>query len=299
MMTISNAAIVSSSRLIRILSAIALAIVASLGLGACSAVKLGYNQLPDLGYWWLDSYFDFNEAQTLRLRPEIAALLLWHRKEELPKVAAVLQKVHTAMPHTMTGAQVCAVFDDLRGLFNTVVQRSLPVAAELAPTLTTEQLQRLQDKLATSSAEYRRSYLQGSAAERTDKRLKQALERSETFYGSLGELQIAAVRKGLETSGFDPELNFKERLRRQSDALAMLRSIKSGPTAQAQTALRAYVQRSNTSPDPAYRAYALRVTQDSCNAFAATHNTTTTEQRAKAAQVVKGYELDIRSLALQ
>jgi Family of unknown function (DUF6279) len=295
MMTMSNAAMNVSSQLIRLLSAIVLV----LSLGACSAVKLGYNQLPDLGYWWLDGYFDFNEAQTLRLRPEITAMLQWHRKEELPKVAAALQKAQAAMPSAMTGPQVCALFDELRGLFNNVVQRGLPVAAELAPTLAPEQLKRLEGKFAKGNEEYRRDYLKGSATERADKRLMQAVERSETFYGTLGEAQIAAVRKGLEASGFDPEVNFKERLRRQSDALAMLRGMRGNTGQAALPALQAYVQRSNASPDPAYRAYALRVTQDSCNAFATTHNSTTPEQRAKAVQVLKGYEADMRALAAQ
>ena len=294
-MTMSNAAMNLSSVLIRLLSAI----VVSLSLGACSAVKLGYNQLPDLGYWWLDSYFDFNETQTLRLRPEISALLQWHRKEELPKVAAALLKAQAAMPSAMTGPQVCAVFGDLRGLFNNVVQRGLPAASELAPTLTAEQLQRLESKFAKGNDTYNRDYLRGSAAERTDKRLKQAVERAETFYGTLGEAQLAAVRKGLEASGFDAELSNKERLRRQSDALAMLRGLRGQNAASALAALQAYVQRSNASPDPAYRAYALRLTQDSCNAFANTHNSTTPEQRAKAVQVLKGYEADMRSLAAQ
>ena len=262
-------------------------------------MKLGYNQLPDLGYWWLDGYFDFNEVQTLRMRPEIISLLQWHRKEELPKLAASLQKVKAAMPSAMTGSQVCAVFGELRGLFNNVVQRGLPTAAELAPTLTVEQLQRLESKFAKGNDTYSRDYLRGSAAERTDKRFKQAVDRAETFYGTLGEAQLAAVRKGLEASGFDAEVNNKERLRRQNDALAMLRGMRGQNAANAYASLQAYVQRSNSSPDSAYRTYALRVTQDSCNAFATTHNSTTPEQRAKAVLVLKGYEADMRSLAAQ
>ncbi len=262
-------------------------------------MKLGYNQLPDLSYWWLDSYFDFTEAQTLRLRPEISALLLWHRKDELPKVASALQKAQAAMPRDMTGPQVCALFDELRGLFNNVVQRGLPVAGELAATLSPEQLQRLEGKLAKGNADYQRDYLSGSASERLDKRLKQAIERSETFYGTLAQAQTTAVRKNISASGFDPETSYKERLRRQSDALAMLRGLRGAGTAAAVPALQAYVQRSNQSPDAAYRSYAQRLTQDSCNAFANTHNSTTPEQRAKAVQVLKGYEADMRSLAAQ
>ncbi len=34
------------------------------GLSACSAIKIGYNNLPELSYWWLDGYVDFDGAPT-------------------------------------------------------------------------------------------------------------------------------------------------------------------------------------------------------------------------------------------
>jgi dihydrodipicolinate synthase/N-acetylneuraminate lyase len=44
-------------------------------LGACSAVKLAYNNLPELSYWWLDAYLDFDGTQTPKVRDELAQLL--------------------------------------------------------------------------------------------------------------------------------------------------------------------------------------------------------------------------------
>jgi hypothetical protein len=35
----------------------------SLILTGCSAVRLGYNKLPEIASWWLDSYIDFSDAQ--------------------------------------------------------------------------------------------------------------------------------------------------------------------------------------------------------------------------------------------
>ncbi|MCX7224461.1 MAG: hypothetical protein NT071_02345, partial [Burkholderiales bacterium] len=40
-------------------------------LSGCSALRLGYSQAPELAYWWLDSYFDFTEAQTTRVRADL------------------------------------------------------------------------------------------------------------------------------------------------------------------------------------------------------------------------------------
>jgi hypothetical protein len=44
------------------------------GLAGCSAIKLAYNQAPDLTYWWLDGYFDFNGQQSPKVRDELAKL---------------------------------------------------------------------------------------------------------------------------------------------------------------------------------------------------------------------------------
>jgi hypothetical protein len=54
------------------------------GLAACSAIKLGYNNLDEIAYWWLDSYVDFTDDQAPRAREDLARLHWWHRNEELP-----------------------------------------------------------------------------------------------------------------------------------------------------------------------------------------------------------------------
>ena len=41
-----------------------LAVAALLLLQACSAIKLGYQQLPTLSYWWLDNTVSFSGTQT-------------------------------------------------------------------------------------------------------------------------------------------------------------------------------------------------------------------------------------------
>ena len=46
---------------------VALVLLAA-GLTGCSAVRFGYNQAPELVYWWLDGYVDFDDAQSRRVR---------------------------------------------------------------------------------------------------------------------------------------------------------------------------------------------------------------------------------------
>ena len=87
-----------------------LAIMAVCLLQACSAIKLAYNNASEFGYWWLDGYVDFTESQTLKVRAELARLQQWHRSDELPKIADLLQKAQRLAETDMGAGPVCALF---------------------------------------------------------------------------------------------------------------------------------------------------------------------------------------------
>jgi dihydrodipicolinate synthase/N-acetylneuraminate lyase len=80
-------------------------------LGGCSAVRLGYNNAPDLTYWWLDSYMDFDSPQSVRVRADLQALQDWHRKEELPQYAEFIKGLQPLVNKQVTSDQVCALYD--------------------------------------------------------------------------------------------------------------------------------------------------------------------------------------------
>jgi hypothetical protein len=276
-----------------------LLIIAAVLLSGCSAIKLAYNQAPDLTYWWLDGYFDFNEQQSPKVRDELAKLFAWHRAQELPKTAALLSEAARLMPGEISASQACKIYEQGRGLLDSVTAQALPAMAEFAPSLKPEQLLHLQRKYAKNNEEYQRDFLQGTPAKREANRLKRSVERSEMIYGKLGDDQINAIKKVLVTSMFDVQISFKERKRRQQDTLDTLSNLaetKANPQAAAQ-ALRALNERGWNSPDLDFRAYAQKLTEQSCQSFATIHASTTPAQRAKAAQTLKGYEQDLRTLA--
>ena len=270
---------------------------------ACSAVKLAYNNAPELAYWWIDGYLDLGEAQSLKVREELARLQQWHRGTELPKIAELLQKTQQLAPADTTPEQVCALFADIRSRIDAVVTHAEPAAVTLIVGLNAAQLGHIETKSAKTNAEWRDEWASGSPAERQVKRLKSAVERSEQFYGTLEERQIALLRNAIARSDFDPQLSYAERLRRQQDLLQTLRLI-SGVAGsarlsvpQATAAWRAYLERSVNSPNPAYRAYSEKAILDGCKTIAQLHNSATAEQRTRAWRRLTAYERDARELA--
>ncbi len=273
-------------------------------LQACSAVKLAYNNAPEFGYWWLDSYADFSESQSTKVREELARLLKWHRADELPKLAELLQKSQRLASADLAPAPVCAMFAEVRTRFDALVPQAEATAVSLAMSLGPAQIQHIAKKFAKNDAEWREKWLDLSPAKRIEKRMKSNKDRSEEFYGPLEEKQIAALRAGLEASIFDPQLNYAERIRRQQDVLQTLRNVSGAngakpSQADALTALRAVLDRSMNSPNAAFKAYNDKLIAESCAVFSGVHNTTTPDQRARAVRRLAAYERDARELSRQ
>lgn len=285
---------IGSRSVVRIIGALLLTLLAG-----CSALRLGYGQVPDLVYWWIDGYFDVSEAQQPRLRDELTRLHQWHRREELPRYAGLLQRVQQLATADVSTEQVCQVWDEVRGLSDRLAARALAPAAELALTLSAAQLSHAQRKFDKVNEDFMREHQRGSHAERHERRFKTAVERAETWYGRLDERQLGVLRGTIDNSGFDPRLSLQERRRRQQDVLATLRKLaaESATPAQSRAALNGLLQRSWESPEPRQRAYAERSRLEACANIALMHNHTSAEQRARLLKTLKGYEADLRALS--
>ena len=276
-----------------------LAVAALALLQACSAVKLAYDNAPEFGYWWLDGYVDFSDAQTIKVREELARLLQWHRANELPKIAELLQKTQQLALDDVSPGAACSLFADSRLRFNAVTSQVETAATVLAMSLSAEQIAKIERKFGKGNDEWQRDWLKLGPAERLDKRVKSNLERAEEFYGKLEDRQVAVLRGALQNSTFDAALSYAERLRRQQDLAATLKQTNGKTSSEALSALRAWLARANQSPNPAYRSYSDKLTQESCASFSLLHNSTTPEQRARAVRRLAAYERDARELGGQ
>lgn len=287
-----------SGFLLRIIGLAALLPLAGL-LGACTVVKLAYNQAPELAYLQLDGYFDFNDAQTSRVKDELVKVQRWHRSTQLPAYSDLLKRWQGLLPGELDEARVCSAVGEVRSSLLNLSARSEPVVAELAPTLDRQQLKFLQRKFNKLNRDYQRDFMEGTPAERLEKRLDKAVSRAEMLYGTLEEKQLAVLRLQMAQSVFDASISLAEHRRRQQDALQTLAPLINGAATvgQAAPAVRAYFERSINSPNPAYRAYQDRLTRDNCRTLALLHNSTTPAQRAKAVETLGNYARDFTILA--
>ena len=267
-------------------------------LSGCSAIKLAYNNLPELGYWWLDGYVDFSGAQTPQARDQLAKLLERHRKNELPKLLAIVEKAERLAPDDVMGSQVCMFSDEIRARVLAVALDASQPGAELAATLSAPQLQYLQSKYAKVNAEYADDWLDRSLEQQHRKRYDAFLDRSEDFYGTLDTGQRALLRELVDKSIFDPRLVDAERRQRQQEVLGLLRRMGSGkaPVRELRAAIDAYSKRIAEPPPGAWKDYQHALLQESCSNIAALHKVTRSDQRDRAVRRLQSYAQDVRDL---
>ena len=274
---------------------------AAVALAGCSAIRLGYNSMPQVGVWWLDGYLDLPEEQENRVREDLSRLQQWHRRQELPKISALLQQAERIVAGDTTADEICAMVGPIRQRLAAVADQAEPAAVTLVLALQPEQLTHLQRKYEKNNREYRKDWVDLSVQDLRDKRFKQYVDRLETFYGPLQDSQRDVIRGQFERSVFSAETNLRERQRRQQDILQTLRQLAGQPVSlpDGRSAIHQLVQRTLRSPDPKYRSYEDALVKQGCSNLAAVHQSTTPQQRQSAVRRIRVYQRDLDELAAE
>jgi hypothetical protein len=278
-----------------------LALSTLIGLSGCSTIKVVYNNSDDVIYWWLDGYADLQGEQKQFTRDTLTDLQRWHRQQQLPEYVALLKRMQTMAPNDITPTQVCAVTEDMKTSFVTLLRFVEPANTKLASQLKPEQLLSIRKRFDKTNKTWKEDWLDPNAEERLRYRIKQATNRLEDFYGRLDKPQRDALHKWLSESIFDPKMSYAERERRQADSMQTFQRMaqEGSATAQAQALLRALTERSFNSPNERYRAYSRELWNENCEGFAKLHNSTTPAQRQRMLEALRGYEQDFKSLMAQ
>ena len=284
----------------RIISLAAL-LMAVLWLSACSAVKLSYNALPEVTYWWADAYGDFNGEQSLRLKQDLADLQAWHRTRELPRYRELLLNLERLTSTEPDATQLCSLVPPARERLQALAEQSAPMIARLALSLSPAQLDHMAKKFAKNEAKLRGEWVDLSPSDLLDKRVELYTDRAESLYGRLNPPQRQGLRETLLASAFDPRLRVADQQRRHQDMLDTLRRLRStgASQAQAEQAWLAYLARALNPPVAAYREQQERSIEEGCQIYAQLQRQATPEQRYKAAKRLRGWASDVQALSQQ
>lgn len=267
-------------------------------LQGCSAIKLGYQQLPTLSYWWLDSTVSFNATQTAATKQALEHIHQWHRSEELPAYADLLQRVQTLSAGPVQTEQVCRVWADVQIRLDVLMREAVVQAAPVAMALGPRQLSHMARRWEIQNEDWEKEWLQGSASERLERRLDKTLERYRSFYGELTPAQIGLVKAQLAQSPWSAEWGRQDRQRRQQDLLSTLHGISQNKLSQTETETQLWGvwQRWLKPPEAGQRAVVQSLSQRACENLAQLHNSASSEQRQQVMRRLRAYERDIKDL---
>lgn len=268
-------------------------------LAGCSALRLAYGQAPNLMYWWLDGYVDFEGAQRERVRDALAAWFAWHRATQLPDYAALLAGAQRQVLHDITPAAVCRWVEVLRARLEAGYEQGVPALAEMVHTLDERQLQRIERRFRKADDEFRDEYLQPTRADQHAASARRVIARAERVYGELDDAQRALLVQGVADAPFEPQLWLHERQLRQREIVDTLRALRGERAGAARTeaALRLFAAHAAHSPRAPYREYQQRLFDHYCRLIARLHDSTTTAQRRHGAARFAAWEADLRALA--
>lgn len=268
-------------------------------LSSCSMLRLGYDQGPQLVWWWLDGYVNFSNEQTPHAKETIRKWFAWHRTTQLPEYAAWLSTLRSQIGDPVTPAQICGWSEELRNTIAPALDHTMQLGAPLVPNLGEAQWRSIEQRYAKGNDEFRRDFLQPHAEERLAASIKRIVKRVENIYGSIDEAQHRLIVAGIEALPFDPEAWLAERQRRQHETLLTLRRLaaEQAETEHVIAALRGLIERVQRSNDRDYRAYQVKLTEYNCAFIATVHNSTTPIQRQHAHDKLKGWETDLRKLS--
>lgn len=286
----------------RIITASLVAVSMSVILTGCSAVRLGYNNLPDIASWWLDSYIDFSDTQGPQAKAALQKLQTWHRKEELPAIAELLVQAQTLAPQNITPEQACKIWEGAQVRVESFIQESSRLAAPVVSQLSAKQLKHLEKEWASRNEDWKKQWVQGTPDSRIKKRVDLAAERFNSFYGDLNLEQRQVLKQQFLQSTWSPEASYQRRLKRQQEQLIALQAMSSEitkpamPLPQVEKALQSLILQSVRPKDAAELSKQLQLEQQACQNLAQLHNTMSPAQRLKAQRKLKDYETDVREL---
>jgi hypothetical protein len=278
---------------LRLLLLLALVLAAS----GCSTVRLAYNQADHLAAWMADDYFDLNGEQEDAFRERFQRLHAWHRGNELPVYAAVLDDVQQRLRAGARADDVAWLVGTVQSRYRALVEHGAADAAQLLATLSDAQVDAARRRCERANRKYARENGVGATAEEQRKlRARRHLERIEHWTGSLDAMQAERVRALSRALPLDADVRYVERLRRQAEFLDLLQARRDPGFA---SRLRAWLEEWQRSRGRNADAQLARLAAARAGMYVEVVGLLTPEQRRHVDDVIERYRSRFRELAKQ
>ncbi|MNR82203.1 hypothetical protein D3C72_129580 [compost metagenome] len=267
---------------------------------ACSAARLGYSNGETISYWWLDSYVDFDSSQKQWVKQRIDNVFVWHRKTQLREYVQLMDRMQQRDFAAVTQADLLRDYRDVTTQVMEIAEKATPDFADLALSLSAEQIANIEKKFNKNNDKFRKEYLTGSHEERQEFRYRKALQQAQYWFGGFSREQEASIRSLSDARPLNNELLMAERMHRQQALIDVLKKIQSEkPSKEAATAmLKKYVNATvDRFGNPQHQAFYEQSNAANARMIAGIMRMSTPKQKTYFVQTLQDWVTDFNKLA--
>lgn len=188
-------------------------------LVGCSSTTFFYNRLDHLLPWYIERYVDLDRSQRQLLDAQLAPLLTWHRREELPRYVALLDEFRAALDQPVTTATLQYFSEGMEDAWERLRDRSMDELLALGSDLSDEQVQEFFTYLDRRQDKLEDKYLPRDDEEFYDDTLDEMRDFAEDYLGRLSRQQ----RQDLEQAVRALHRTDRDWLAERAQSIALLR----------------------------------------------------------------------------
>jgi hypothetical protein len=267
---------------------------AALLLASCSTVRLSYDHADWLLARALGHYADLDSSQARALRTGIGDLHAWHRNEELPKYAAMLDEAARRLERGLAAGDVDWMFRSVRERASALGARAGKDFAPVLASLDERQLHQIELRFDEENRKFVKTQMTGEPGSLLDKRAAWLCKQIEDFTGALTPAQQARIRQLVGAFPDMPRLRLDERMRRQQTLLRIAREGRA--SGQVAPALSHFLASPEAGRVDANQQAMERWDRAFATALLELEHTLTPQQRQSAVARFRAYAADFREL---
>ena len=267
-------------------------------ISGCSTVRIGYDQVDHLGYWWVDRYLDLNSDKSPQFKADLKALHAWHRQSQLPEYARLSSSLASRVEGDLSSTEICEDIQAVREKLEILARQSLHIWVRLSLQLGPEEIRYLRKKFAKEDKEWRAKWLDPSPEKIQRLRSEEWIDRAESFYGRLNDEQRRFIQQSVSHSSWDARISWERRQQRQQRIIATLEKIMQQHLSQseAEAELKVIIEQLLMPDDPRQASMQRKLTDEACVNLSGLHKLTRADQRLLASEKFNSYATDFRYL---
>jgi len=271
----------------------------TLALAACSILQLVYDQAPRYLQWRTNVAHHFSEDQQELARVNIRRWFDWHRREQMPQIAQMLQQAAQDVRGPISPELACERRDAYLAMSKQAFAAAAPLAAAVMVHLGPAQVSRLQTFFEDLNEDQREKYVSDDPRKQASLAVDFIKEWGGLVYGDFTDAQRAHMEREVMALPFSARTVLQEAQRFQVRYVQLLKDAQAQklPAEQVSQRLLAMLLDGVDPQEPARKAQMQRWVKAGCAFASDLHAQTSATQRQRAERTLRGWSDDSTAIA--